>query len=899
MAAADLLDQLRAGVLQTGRLLKIDTPLGRNTLLVQRVVGQSRVGRDYDFTADVASLSESIELKQLIAQPVTLWLQQGDKSYRPVHGYVHTARRLGSDGGLTSYQLGFACWMHFLRFRKDARIWQDTTVDDIVTQVFNEHPQAKGAFRFALDKPLAPRSFCVQYESDWNFVHRLMETEGWYGFYEQADDGQSHTLVITDNLDAFKPLSPQTVSFYRAGTNSETDAFVQWSGTRTLQSSTVSTSTFDYKAPRAKKTTEIPAVPEQGNLPEQAEVYEYTGAYAYKEQERGDSLSKIRMEEFESRAKRYVGVGAVRNVDAGRWFELADHPELSSESEQNRQFAVLSAQWVIENNLPVSNSKVTFPHSLQQRVSAVRAEYGTSDPYGVVDEGDGSTGFFLTTIEAQRRTVPFRSPLEHAKPVMPTQTATVVGPSGEEIYTDELNRIKVHMHWDRLNHGDENASCWVRVSYPNAGDNWGGVFVPRIGQEVVITYVDGDPDRPLVTGRVYNGAAQPQWHSNGQLSGYKSKEHKGGGFNQLVFDDTTSQNRVHLYSTQTAAQLNLGYLVSQQDNTRGAFRGSGFELASDAYGAIRTQKGLYISTFGRAGASGDQLDVKEAFGQLQAGQQLLGALSDTGAQHGADAMQANDTLKSFTAATQGAQDGASGASGASGGSASGAGTGNANGFSDPVLLLASPKGVGIATPASVHVHAGENATVSAGKDVNIGVGKGFVLNAVERVSVLALKLGMKLIAARGKVQIQAQQDGVDLLALKGIQVTSTTDSIQLTAQKDILLTSGGAYIRLTGGNIQIHAPGAVDIKGAQHSFSGPTRYDGQPQALPQGIVNDQQFVLKDEKTGNVMPLAPYRIENANGDVLARGITDAEGKTVRVFTGSKAQSLNMFHEDDGV
>lgn len=894
MGAADIIDQLRSGFLQNERLVRIDTPLGDNALLVQRVVGQSRVGRDYGFVVDVASLNESIELKSLIAQPVTLWLQQSDKSYKPMHGYVHTARRLGSDGGVTSYQLEFASWLHFLRFRKDARIWQDTTVDDIISQVFNQHPQATGAFRFALSKPAYPRSFCVQYEDDWNFVCRLMEVEGWYGFFEQSEDGKSHRLVVTDDLYTFQPLSPATVEFYRAGANSETNALVQWAATRMLQSASIATSTFDYKSPREHKVTDIPAMPNQGELPSQTEVYEYTGAYSYQKQDRGDALSKIRMEEFESRAKRFHGIGGLRSVDVGRYFELTDHPDHRVDSRENRQFAVLAVEWAIENNLPVSAGTVEFPHSLQARIAAMRGRFGVVPSESRIDAGGASTGFFVTTIEVQRRTVPFRSPFDHVKPVMSTQTATVVGPSGEEIYTDKFNRVKVRMHWDRLNSGDENASCWVRVSYPNAGENWGGVFVPRVGQEVVITYVDGDPDRPLVTGRVYNGVCAPQWHTQGQLSGFKSKEYKGSGYNQLVLDDSSGQNRVHLYSSQTSAQLNLGYLVEQRDNDRGAYRGTGFELAADAYGAIRSGKGLYISTFGRPGASAEQLDVAEARGQLSAGGQLLTATSDAATQHGAASMDAVDSLKTFTAATQTARNGAS-PDGPDPSSAGGAGS--ANGFGEPILLLASPKGVGLTTPTSVHVHAGENTTMSAGKDVNIAVGKGFVMNAVERVSLLAYKLGMKLIAARGKLEIQAQQDGIDLIAAKGIQVTSTSDSIRISAQKDILLTSGGAYIRLSGGNIEIHAPGAVDIKGDQHSFSGPARYDGKAPPLPKSIVNDEQFVLKDEASGKIMPFAPYRIEGDSGEVLARGVTDAEGKTVRVFTGTRTHGLKMFHEGD--
>jgi len=147
----------------------------------------------------------------------------------------------------------------------------------------------------------------------------------------------------------------------------------------------------------------------------------------------------------------------------------------------------------------------------------------------------------LLQIEAQRKAIPFHSPLEHHKPVMSLQTAIVVGPANQEVYTDALNRVKIRMHWDRLNSSDENASCWVRVAFSNAGNSSGGIHVPRIGEEVVISFLDNDCDRPLVTSRMYNGAKKPHWHSNGLMSGYKSKEHQGNGFNQLVMDDATGQ----------------------------------------------------------------------------------------------------------------------------------------------------------------------------------------------------------------------------------------------------------------------------------------------------------------------------------------------------------------------
>ena len=638
MGAQDIVGAITGGLIQSDRLLKLDTSLGNNALVPRRIIGHSRIGRQYKFTAHVVSTSGTVELKALIAQPVTLWIQQTDRSYLPHHGYVHTARRLGSDSGLTSYQICFASWMHFLRFRKDTRIWQDRPADEILTDVFNMHPQAQGAFRFALSKPLPSRSFCMQYEDDWNFVHRLMESEGLFGYFQQASDGKSHTLIITDSLDAFQPLSPQTVEFYRAGTNSETDALVQWSGTRTLQSTSLTTRTFDYRAPASPsnpKGTNIPTYSTQGNLPQQAEVYEYTGAYTYGKQDRGDHLSKIRMEEWESRAKRFFGSGGVRGADAGRWFELDNHPEHATDSAQNRQFAIIEATWFVENNLPVSSQAVDFPHSLKSELAAARTNYAAEEGLKV-RHADGSEGFFLVEIEAQRKIVPYRSPFEHHKPDLHLQSAIVVGPANEEVYTDSLNRIKVRFHWDRLNNGDEKASCWVRVAMSDTGGGYGGVHVPRVGEEVLISWVGGDCDRPLVTGRVYNGQTQPHWHSNGLLSGYKSKEYQGSGYNQMVMDDATGQNRVHLYSTSSNSQLHLGYLIDQSGNTRGSYLGSGFDLKSDAYGAVRAAQGLYVTTYQ---AGNQPLDARQTTSQLVNSESVLEAMSDASTAHQAESLK--------------------------------------------------------------------------------------------------------------------------------------------------------------------------------------------------------------------------------------------------------------------
>ncbi|WP_260854367.1 type VI secretion system Vgr family protein [Paraburkholderia sp. BCC1884] len=830
MGAQELTAAITGNLIQTGRLLRLDTPLGNNVLLPQRLIGNSRIGRDYGFTLDVVSTSTNIELKTLIAQPVTLWLQQTDQSYLPYHGYVHTARRLGADGGLSAYQLEFASWLHFLKFRKDARIRQDKSADAILTDVFNAHPQAKGAFRFAIQNALPQRSFCVQYEDDWNFCQRIMEFEGLFSYFEQADDGKSHMAVVTDNIGALPALSPQTVNFYRSSVTSATDSLVQWSATRTLQSVTLTTRTVDYKSPSSTvnpKGTTVPTLATQGALPQQAEVYEYTGAYTYREQSRGDALSEIRVQEWESRAKRFEGAGAIRRVDAGRWFEFANHPEHDKDSAQNRQFAIIEANWYVENNLPASSTQArSFPHSLQGELAAAKAAYQGDGAALTVAGTDGSEGFLLVTIEAQRRAVAYRSPFEHVKPEMQMQTATVAGPSNQEVYTDPLNRIKVHFHWDRLNGGDEKASCWIRVAMSDTGGSYGGVHVPRVGEEVIVNWLDGDCDRPVVTGRVYNGAKNPHWHSNGILSGYKSKEHGGSGYNQMVMDDATGQNRMQLYSTSANSQLHLGYLIAQSANARGAYLGSGFDLKSDAYGAIGAGAGLYVSTYAKH-ATDQQLDISEAHTQLTNAQSSIETLSQSSTTHQAESLEdGTNALKTLIAATQSNRQGAtSGANAASGGITAGGGTGSANAFSEPVMLMASPSGIALSTQQSTHIAADQQITFVSGQSTHVATGKSLIASVAQTLSLFVQNAGMKLFAAKGKVEIQAQGDNIEVTAQKKVSLISATQNVEAMAKQEILLTAGGAYIRLKDGNIEIHAPGSIDVKGAQHSFNGPTRLD--------------------------------------------------------------------------
>jgi uncharacterized protein (DUF2345 family) len=528
-------------------------------------------------------------------------------------------------------------------------------------------------------------------------------------------------------------------------------------------------------------------------------------------------LSNVRLEEWESRAKRFFGEGGVRGIDAGKRFVLNGHPvhDVDYRQEQ-REFGSIKVCRYIENNLPLSSQEASFPHSLQGEIAKAKA--GTAGK--AVSAHDGSAGFFLVEVEAQRTSIPYRMPFEHKKPEMHLETAIVVGPEGAEVYTDPLNRIKARYIWDRQNPGDEAASCWVRVAQSDTGGGYGSVHVPRVGEEILIGHIGGDCDRPIVLHRVYNGRVQPQWHSNGILSGYRSKEYSGSGYNEMVLDDATGQNRARLFSSSANSQLHLGYLIDQSWNTRGSYLGSGFALTADSFGAVSAARGMYVSTHPKQ-ANSQQMDVREAQQQLINSESTIEALSQASQQHQAESLAAgHDALKSFTDATQSSAQGVT-----SGGNTAGGGTGSANAFKEPVMLIAGPSGIALSTQESIHIASDQQTNLVSGQSTFITSGKSLVASVAEKISLFVQNAGMKLFAAKGKVEVQAHSDNIELTAQKTVKVLSATENIEAIAKQEILLTSGGAYIRIKDGNIEIHAPGKIDIKGAQHSFAGPARLD--------------------------------------------------------------------------
>ncbi|AOI98663.1 type VI secretion system Vgr family protein [Burkholderia sp. LA-2-3-30-S1-D2] len=798
MAGEVLLKVLRGGYAQFDRIVKLDTPLGDDWLVPLYVKIQARLGRNFEVTVDASSVvGDQIKLNALMLQPVTLWIRQTDGGYLPIHGYVQQVRRLGNDGALSYFQLRFASWLSFLKLSSDRRDWQEAPGWEILTDVFEKHPQASGHYGLEQRNAIRAYSHRVQWETDWNFVHRSMEEVGLFPRFDFAKDGKSHKVVIMDDLYFGPSLPKPEMQFSHAGTNEDFDGLIQLSEQQDAQSATLTLGAADYKRPSYSRQTVSSPAQDLDELPGQGEDYLYAGSQAWSDTDMSEQQLRIRTQEWASRAKRYFAVGSPRYALPGYWFKVTGHPVLDTLPAEDRELSIIASDWLIQNNLPGMDTLTRFPRSLRGEVEQAQA----AGAGATVPHRDGGVGFLQVEIEAQHRRTPFRSPFEHEKPEMHLQTAMVATDSDEEIHTDEGNRVKV---WTTNSRKDQNtkSTAWIRAAMPDAGAKRGGYFPLRKGDQVLLGFVNGDCDRPVIISRLHGGATMPEWHTHGLLSGFLSREYGGNGFNQLVLDDASGQNRVHLYSSSYSSHLHLGYLIEQSGNTRGAFLGNGFDLKSGAYGAVRAEQGLYVST---QPATAQPLNVTAATEPLTGAEAVFDTVSKASETNRAESLRDGQAaLKSFTDATQRTVAGST-----SGGRTAGGGTGNANGFSKAVMLLSSPEGIAASTQQSVHITANQHANVVASKNVNLAAGKSLLASVLDKISLFAQNLGIKIFAAKGPIDIQAQSGPASLVGLQDVKIESADGRLILTAAKEVWIGAGGSYISIKGGLIENVTTGQI------------------------------------------------------------------------------------------
>ena len=508
-------------------LVTIQTPLGEDELILTGFYGREGISSLYEFSLDMVSNNNSIVFEDIIGKPVTVTLSLMDSKKRFFHGIISSFSQgegiAKPDGSLhlTSYSAKMVPWFWVLTKTVNSRIFQEKSVVDIVETIFQEDGLMD--YEMRLNKTYTPRTYCVQYqESDYRFISRLLEEEGIFYFFEHEQ--KKHRLVISDNNGYPSCPNQDIVRYDPSGeVGIDEDVVLKFHMSKEITFGKYTTRDFNFEIPNTVLQSESEGKNTLG--PGKRELYRYPGGYDTSE--RGDAVADLRMQVEEARVTRIEGKGNCRDLVSGHTFTL----EKYYRSDMNQEYLLTTV------------------------------EHSASEPHEFAAGSEGRhVASYGNSFTCLPKNVPYRPPLDTPKPVIfGSQTAIVVGPEGEEIYPDEYGRVKIKFHWDRDEKKDENSSCWVRVSQAWAGTGWGAIFIPRIGQEVIVQFINGDPDQPIITGRVYHGQNLPPYTLPDEKTKSTIKSEStpgGGGSNEIRFEDSQGNEEIFVH-----AQLNMNSVV--------------------------------------------------------------------------------------------------------------------------------------------------------------------------------------------------------------------------------------------------------------------------------------------------------------------------------------------------
>jgi len=504
---------------QRNRNIAIGTPLGDDVLLFRSVSGSEKLSRLFCYEIDLASDQTDISPDDIVGQNITVRIETAQGSTRFINGMVRAFTTRRTTGRLAAYHATVVPALWMLTRTSDCKIYQNVTVPDIITEALNDHGITD--FENRLTATYRTWENCVQYrETDFNFISRLMEQEGIYYYFEH-ENGR-HVLVLADGATAHSDFEGYaTVSYRPPDQASTTNEHVrQWHNITRVQPGAYVLDDFDFKNPSLE--LQASAEMQSGHTGGDFEMFDAPGEYVTFGD--GQTYSQIRLEEFHSQHQSGGGDADARGICSGYTMELTDHPN----DAENGRYLVTST------------------------TLSARSDAFSSGDGGDSGGGGGGGGNFSCTFTVIGADVQFRAKRLTPKPaIQGPQTAIVTGPAGEEIYTDEYGRVKVQFHWDRYSAGDDTSSCWIRVAQVWAGKKWGAMYIPRIGQEVIVEYLEGDPDQPIVTGRVYNGSAMPPYDlpADKTKSTIKSNSTIGGaGYNEIRFEDKKGQEQIYIHA---------------------------------------------------------------------------------------------------------------------------------------------------------------------------------------------------------------------------------------------------------------------------------------------------------------------------------------------------------------
>ena len=493
------------GFTQATRPLRIETILPPDALLLEEFECQEVISEPYVLRCRVLCPNSDTDVDSLLWTEIRVTLLMLDGTKRYFHGVVRSVRLTDRVQGFTVYDIEASHRLWFLSLTTDCRIWQNVTVPEIVKQVLARYPNFESEWKTVLEYP--EREYCVQYkESDLAYVARLLEIEGIFYFFRH--DEPKAFLVLADTRAPVKPCRDTPIEFDPQSTSSlKEDVISAIERTRVAQTQQFVFNDYNFLTPR----TDLRA--EAGEKPS-PQHYDYPGKY--KTVKEGERYAKLRLEAEQAVEKIFTGASDCRDLKAGFSFELAKH----------------------------------YAGDLNKKYMLTGVHHRASDSSYRVGE-DAGEFHYSNSFAAIPAELSFRPQRAAPRPVVPgSQTALVVGLEMDKPHTEEHARVKLHFYWDRYGRKNGDDSCWIRVSQPWAGRNWGTVSIPRVGQEVIVDFLEGDPDRPIITGRVYNAElTAPYALPAGAVNmGFKSRSIGGSGYNEISVNDTNTSEGITIHA---------------------------------------------------------------------------------------------------------------------------------------------------------------------------------------------------------------------------------------------------------------------------------------------------------------------------------------------------------------
>jgi len=900
--------------IQSSSLTQINSPIklrwgSQNKALGQALLPQRIDIREGMFTGIEGHITclatrSDLPLNSFIGMPISVQLVTDLGNLHSINAIVTDVRSGESDGSLASYQITVRDALSIMDGRVNTRVFRAKSVPEILGVLFSEWRSRSTTIASAFDFDLSglssdnhPKRECTQQlnESDRHFVERLCRREGisWYiaaGARDQgtanASTGSSpvHTLVLFDSNATLKQGSVAEVRYHRNAATEERDAITQFSLSQKLIPAAVDNGSWcgkDVRMSRVERPTTIDQGTTGNDLAKLLTNRLWDAPHAGDSNAHLTRMTDARIAALEFESMLASGTSSVRDLTVGTWFKMVGHPDLTSLDAKKKLFVVVSVHHKGENNLP---------KELNEKAQALFKATGWASPLGG-DSGAKSSTRVSSTQSVETRyenhftavqlDVPIRPsfiPEVHLPRVYPL-TAIVVGPEGEEVHTDALGRIKVQLQGlDSADHehasgagtsGTDIDSAWVRASGALAGDRFGNTPLYRVGTEVVIDFLNGDPDKMFIAGVMANGRNAPAAFShvgslpgNRYVSGTKTKEISGQRYNQLRFDDTPEQISTQLASEHAHTQLNMGYLTHPRTDGAGTSRGEGAELRTDAVAAVRAAQGILLTTYARTQATGGQLDRNELLTLLNECSELFKSLGEYAGQHSSQALDSNgqeavaSAFRNWSSGTEA----------------------SVGGDSQALIAIGAQAGSLNLTPKTHLTYAGENIDQVAQQHLQLASGQKLAVHAGKGLELFAVADGITAIANQGDMTLQAQAGDALVQADKDLHLQATKD-VYIYGNKIHLVAADGSYHTIGGGH-ELGSDGRLNVKTAGHSFNGPSTEPSSPANFGKSGTQ-QRYQLHFPGHTDDMPMfaanQAYKITMSDGRVV-QGTSDALGMT---------------------